>query len=259
MKKINSVFFLCIILSGCATQYNPTGSFVPFMEKKKDLKAAISLSSSNIQFAGAYSPFEHFAFKTDLSITQNYIFSGSNDKLTFRDSFFNLKLPLSAKNIYIEVSAGSYGKLNDKLLYEIYTGFGIGRSKFYYHYGWGNYTGYYFQPDINLNLAYKYKSKTSVGTSLKTNYNLYKITGKSNYFGDIEKLYKIPIFETYLFIKKHAAITTTFKIGAAIVNKNKLKTDNEFIRSLDYSKIYLGFNISYNFAKKKLLIWAMMM
>lgn len=247
--RYSIILLFLFLLSSCATQYMPTGSFIPLMEEKKDIKAELSLSTNSLQGAIAYSPFKHFALKTDAGFSFNNLIT-IEDNGYLIENLFNLPLP--ANHNYFEASVGYFNKFNNKIIYEIYTGVGYGRTKFYLHCGTGTYQGEYFQPNINFTFAYKF-NKNYIGTSFKANYNFYNVSGTRRDGENCCSDFKTIFYEPYIFFKTDLRIILTFKVGT-LLHKN-FKEDviisENGLQSIEYSKLHISFNISYNFNRKK--------
>lgn len=246
--RIIIILLFTLFLSSCATQYMPTGSFIPLMEEKKDIKAALSISTNSLQGAIAYSPFKHFALKTDAGFSYNNLITIEDNGYLIENL---LNLPLPANHKYFETSAGYFNKFNKRIIYEIYTGVGYGRTKFYLHCGTGTYQGEYFQPNINLNFAYKLKNNY-IGTSVKTNYNFYNVSGTRRDGENCYNVFKTISYEPYIFFKTDLRIILTLKVGTLLHNNYKedvIISENDQ-QSIEYSKLHISLNISYNFNKQ---------
>ncbi|MCF6365907.1 MAG: hypothetical protein L3J35_06850 [Bacteroidales bacterium] len=241
MRYLFSVIFF-FMFSACATQYMPSGSFVPLMQQKKDLKAKISLSTNSFQTAVAYAPFKNIAFKADARFTYNYITGLGSDDFGFIDWFF--EIPSLAYNSSFEISAGYFNKINNKFIYEIYTGVKTGNSKSHYN------DGKYYSPNFNFVFSTSGK-KMNIGSYIKIYHNNYKIP-KTYYSGETF-IYNFNFFsfEPGIFLKLGKNLKTEFQIAGMFPDKDKMiLIGTDYFETVEYSKLHISVGLSYNFNYK---------
>ena len=240
--KYSTLLIISFLISGCATELIPGGNFIPLMQEKNDLKAKVSVSTNTFQSAVAYAPFNHIAFKADAGFTYNFLTGIQKDYGVF-DYMFDL--PDHAKNAYCAVSAGWFKNINQKYMYEIYTGAKFGKFKNMF-----DNTGSYFSPNINLIFS-KIQNKVNFGFSAKLYYNKYKIP--KIYYKEDFYLHKINFFsfEPNIFLKFGKNLKTEFQIGSLFPDKNNISEDYKgYGESIDYSKLHISVGLSYNFNHK---------
>jgi len=239
---------LLFLFSSCATQLMPSGSFVPQMQEKKDLKAKVSLSTNSFQSAVAYAPFNHIAFKTDAGFTYNYI-TGVPDN---RSSEFDIigwffDIPMIYQNSNLEFSIGYFNKFKNTLIYEIYSGVKTGYYKDTYD------SGFYHSPNINFATSH-IGSKFSYGISAKIYYNFYNVLKYYSYY-NIYYTYKFRFFsfEPNIFLKLGKRnLSAEFQIGTMILNKDKtfILYKTNYGELIDNSILHISVGLSYNFNHK---------
>lgn len=239
---------LLFLFSSCATQLMPSGSFVPQMQEKKDLKAKVSLSTNSFQTAVAYAPFNHFALKTDAGISYNYLTGipeNRSSEWDITEWFFDI--PMLYQNSYFEISTGYFNKFKDLFIYEIYSGIKIGFYKDTED------KGNYYNPNINFAISH-IGSKFSYGISAKMIYNIYNVPRYYSYH-DIYYIYKFRFFsfEPDIFLKLGKRnLLAEFQIGTMLLNNNKtfILHETNYGELIDHSKLYISVGLSYNFNHK---------
>ena len=180
--KYSTLLIISFLISGCATELIPGGNFIPLMQEKNDLKAKVSVSTNTFQSAVAYAPFNHIAFKADAGFTYNFLTGIQKDYGVF-DYMFDL--PIYAKNAYCAVSAGWFKNINQKYMYEIYTGMKLGKSinsnNIY------NISNYY-NPNTNFIFSTT-QHNVNIGFSAKLYYNIYRTPRP--YYNNEYRLYNL--------------------------------------------------------------------
>ncbi len=235
------IFLFIIFFSSCTSLYIPSGSFIPLMEEKKDLKTEGAVSTTSFYSGIAYSPIKHLSLKLNSNITYNHIY--------YLDWYFNLFwyfyfTPYPAKVMYFEPSLGFYNKFKNNFIIELYTGYGYGISKLYQYNDTG-YNGFIKQPNVNLNFAYS--KDIVIGGALKVNSSTYKIEGY-NYEGFFNKTCDFLSFEYYFYFGSN--ITSNVYFGAKLGFQTKSKYYNNITwdcSTLEYSKLLISLNLTYEF------------
>ena len=198
---------LSCLLSSCHTISYTNGHYASSeagaleLSEKDDLKVSGSLSLSDIGYGfnvqTGYSPIKHVAIASNYTnISHNNLTNASSSSLNFNNT-----LGMTKFNLF-EGSIGTYYFLPFKkeskdigVLFDIYTGYGLGKVKNDYGEGYSNlnFNHYYLQGGIHLRMKWFGISYLKRQTSLDyTKGNIDYVTWRSGYFEELNDLIVAP-------------------------------------------------------------------
>jgi len=151
MKKIILAITIGLIGASCSIEYYPTTYNAPLFTGMEQFESNISWGTSGYDAQIAFAPINHFGFIATGSYADRNSSSEFDDNSTDIDHDFH-------KHLFGEMGLGYFTGIGSKGAFEIFGGYGRGRTEGYYDDSWDSnspydkatYSKYFIQPEIGI-------------------------------------------------------------------------------------------------------------
>jgi hypothetical protein len=147
MKKIILLSIIVTLIASCSIEYFPTTYNAPLFTDMEQFESTVNVGNNGFDAQIAFAPINHFGFIA----TGSYADRNSDDN----EDDLNLYNSDFHKHLFGEMGLGFFTGMGSKGSFEIYGGYGHGRTEGYddswdYDYDKATYSKYFIQPEIGI-------------------------------------------------------------------------------------------------------------